>query len=359
MTKTPPTGEVVAPAALDAEDIARWTELMDADPALGTPFLSYGYTAVAAQVFPIVRVLRLRSDGRTVGFFPFQFRTPLFRWAGIADRVAGELSDYFGMIAEQSALVDPNTLLRLAGLKALLFTHLDETQSRYGLSGQHPEPGLRIRLASQGTPFWTQLREQDKKFVSDTERRERKLVEKHGQLRFVFRHPDPLPALRDLIAAKRAQYARTAVADPMEAKTTRHFLEHLAGMQDPTCRAVLSTLHAGDTWVASHFGLMYRRTLHYWFPVYNPALKSFAPGRLLVAAIVRSAGENDVACIDRGAGDSPAKKDFATEQHHFVRGLWHLPGLSSTLYRAGLSVSWRVARARGASRRETAVESSP
>jgi CelD/BcsL family acetyltransferase involved in cellulose biosynthesis len=337
------SSEIVRPEALRADDLARWAEFMDDDAGLGTPFLSSAYVAAAAEVFDHVRVLRITSCGRAVAFFPFQFRNRICRFGGIAERIGGELSDYFGIVAERGLIIEPATLLRFAGIKAILFTHLDESQARFGLSGERPEPGLRIRPARNGTPFWSQLRTRDKKFVADTERRERKLVELHGPLRFVFDHPDRLPQLRDLIAAKRAQYQRTAVTDPMAAEATRRFLEHLSTVEVPSCRAVLSTLHAGETWVASHFGLMYRRVLHYWFPVYNPELKSFAPGRLLVAAIVRSAEKHGIDCIDRGAGDSSAKRDFATEQHSFVRGLWHRPSISSLIYRFGLSASWRMA----------------
>jgi CelD/BcsL family acetyltransferase involved in cellulose biosynthesis len=337
-------GDVVRPAMLQPEDLARWAEFMEADSTLATPFLSFPYVAAAADTFSGVRVLRITLHGRTVGFFPFQYRSELYRLSGIADRVGGELSDYFGIVAERGLAIDPKTLLRLAGLQAILFTHLDESQAQYGLTGEKPEPGLRIRLARDGASFWSQLKAKDKKFVADTERRERKLAEAHGPLRFVFNHADRLAELCHLITAKRAQYERMAVTDPMSAEVTRRFLERLAASESPVCRAVLSTLHAGETWVASHFGLMCGGMLHYWFPVYNPELRSYAPGRLLVAAIIRSAEDHGVDCIDRGAGDSSAKRDFATEQHSFVRGLWHRPSMSSLIYRVGLSASWRIAR---------------
>ncbi len=112
--------------------------------------------------------------------------------------------------------------------------------------------------------------------------------------------------------------------------------------ENPDCSGVLSTLHAGDTWVASHFGIMHRDMLHYWFPVYNPKLTDYSPGRQLLAAIIRSADATGVACIDRGAGESPAKRAFATERHQFERGFWYRPHVNSLLYRAGLSMAWRT-----------------
>jgi CelD/BcsL family acetyltransferase involved in cellulose biosynthesis len=132
----------------------------------------------------------------------------------------------------------------------------------------------------------------------------------------------------------------------------RKFLEALAAVDDPDCRPTLSTLHAGEEWIGSHFGLMYGETLHYWFPVYNPQMRNFGPGRLLIKAIIDTAEENGVKRIDRGAGDSQAKLDFATSRHEFLRGIWSRPGLASLAYRAGLSAQWRLK----ALRRDAAAE---
>jgi len=122
----------------------------------------------------------------------------------------------------------------------------------------------------------------------------------------------------------------------------RKFLAELAQCDDPDCHATLSTLHAGKQWVGSHFGLMFGETLHYWFPVYNPEMKSYTPGRLVIKAIIDAAGENGVRMIDRGSGDSVAKQDFATARHHFLRGVWMRPGPIGLLYRARLSAGWRL-----------------
>jgi CelD/BcsL family acetyltransferase involved in cellulose biosynthesis len=86
-------------------------------------------------------------------------------------------------------------------------------------------------------------------------------------------------------------------------------------------------------------------TLHYWFPVYNPELHAYAPGRILLKAIVDASSENGVQVIDRGAGDSPSKRDFSNAEHRFLRGVWSRPGISSLAFRAGLSAKWRLASA--------------
>lgn len=331
------------PSALESADIAQWRSFLTASPDLAAPFLSYSYALTAEKIFPHTRLLKLTRGTETVGFFPFQHASLLHRLAGIGQGISNHLADYFGLIAAPDLKITDGELLAAAGLNAMYFTHLEEAQTRFGLSGVQPETGLRIDFADGGKAFWDERRRLDKKFTGDTERRERRLIEAHGPLRFVFRHTNAKDELQKLIAAKRAQYARTNVADLMEAPQTRAFLAALSSVDDFDCRATLSTLHAGDEWVGSHFGLMHGTTLHYWFPVYNPAMRAFGPGRLLIKQIIDTGEQNAVTRIDRGAGDSQAKLDFATSRHQFLRGLWSRPGPVSLAYRAALSLQWRLA----------------
>jgi CelD/BcsL family acetyltransferase involved in cellulose biosynthesis len=162
------------------------------------------------------------------------------------------------------------------------------------------------------------------------------------------------PGLGHLIDAKRAQYARTNVQDPLSDPHAQRFLFALARASDPLCQPLLSTLYAGNTWVASHFGLVCGKTLHYWFPVYNPQVKAFSPGRLLLKAIINSGGEIGLTRIDRGAGDSIAKRDLATSQHHFQRGVWKRQNIISIGYQVGLSILWRSQRFPSASDKNVA-----
>jgi CelD/BcsL family acetyltransferase involved in cellulose biosynthesis len=336
------SSRIVPPDALEPDEIAAWRRFMGDTPGQAAAFLSYPYVLAASKVFHKVRVCVIREGGRPVGFFPFQYAGPIKRAFGIGERVGGELSDYFGLVAAPGLEIDPPTLLRLAGLRALFFTHLDESQQRFGLSGEKPEVGLRMRYESGPTAFWQDLKAKDKKFVSDTERRQRKLVEEVGPLEFVFQHKDPLPELEKLIARKREQYQRTDARDALADGNIQRFLAELSACNAPDCTAILSSLHAGGTWVAAHFGLICGPILHSWFPVYNPELRSYAPGRMLMKAILEAPEAAGLSCIDRGVGDTAAKRDFANEQHFFRRGLWHRPGGVALAFRAGLSVRWRL-----------------
>src|SRR5260221_1951896 len=111
--------DIVSPSELSEGDIAAWNGFTSGFPDLSVAFLSYPYASAAEKSLSNVRVCRVRHNDRPVIFFPFQFRSLAHRWFGIGERLAGELSDYFGIVGEKTR-IDPRTLLRLSGLRALL-----------------------------------------------------------------------------------------------------------------------------------------------------------------------------------------------------------------------------------------------
>ncbi len=348
------TGRVYLPSQLNGADLERWRSL--AATGVRSAFLTPAF-ALAASRTRDVRVGVLTSGGEAVAFFPFQFRSTFHRILRLAERVAGNLSDGFGIVAAQSVRLTPGQLLQLFGLQAVSFTHLYASQSFHGLRAAEEEPGLVIELANGPEAFWAELRARDAKFVSDTTRRSRRLTEAHGPLRFAYQTSDTARDLAHLMAMKRGQYARTGARDPLGSPHAAALLRDLAAVRETECCAVLSTLHAGECWVASHFGLRCHGTLHYWLPVYNPDLHAFAPGRLLMKAIIDSSRETGIDLIDRGAGMSQAKQDFANGSRALGRGIWQQAGFRSAGYRLFLSGKWRLRQLAASRRRQTASRS--
>ncbi|MBP6013214.1 MAG: GNAT family N-acetyltransferase [Alphaproteobacteria bacterium] len=248
------------------------------------------------------------------------------------------MNDHFGVVADPSFRTSPPELLKLAGLHYFYFTHLTGHQAQYGLSGEKSAGGLRIQLPDGGAAYWSLLERRDQKFARDTERRERKAIQELGPLRFMF---DDGAGLTTLLAEKRKQYLRTGKGDWLGMPGRTALLQQLATSRASECRGVLSSLWFGETWAATHFGLMSERTLHYWLPVYNAELSTLAPGRLLLRNVILNAGAAGIKAIDRGMGETQAKNDFPSERQIFSSGAWHRPGVRSLSYRAYQSAKWR------------------
>lgn len=318
-----------------------WRRIHCANPALESAFYSVIFTLAVAATRGDVRVCVIERDGEAAAFFPFQFAGRMQRLLGAAEPIGGEMSDYFGLIAPAGFAIDVPTLLALTQLSAINFRNLPAEELSFGLTGEQPERGHRIEIGPEARDYWARLRQKNESLSRELDRRERRIVEALGPLEFKFDVTEKDRELENLIAMKRAQYRATDVADALAEPWRRQLLRSLAAAGDPDCAGVFSTLHAGEHWVASHFGLRCGATLHYWFPVYNGALAKFGPGHLLLKHVIDGAAAAGVRAIDRGAGHQPHKSAYLTEPRVYYRGCWHDESLRAVMYRGLQSLAWR------------------
>lgn len=329
---------------LSAAERQVWSKLLRESATSCWAFLSPTYAEAVHEAVGVVEVLLCWHGAELVGIMPLQSAQGWLGRAGLREPAGGQMSDYFGLIARPGVQLEWTALLKTTGVSCLYFTHLDEGQVVHGLTGDAPKTGLRTRIHPEGgAAHWERLRTQDKKLVSDTERRERKLVAEHGALEFQMQSTTPLQDLELLITLKNAQYQRTghdggALLNPANVR----LLHRLLSSTDPDCLPRLSVLRCGGQLVAAHFGLQCGPLLHYWFPVYDKRFAAFSPGRILYRHILLGARAHGISCIDRGEGDSAAKRDFANEEHLFYKGM-----VTASLWGQALSsfqsVRWRLA----------------
>lgn len=327
---------------LSGADLAAWNALHAAYGSDRWAFLSAGFSAAVHQTVAPVRVVLLWQGDALAGVLPLQRQRGRLGRLGIYEPVGGLMADYAGLLAAPGVHTSWPALLVGGAIPCLFFTHLEEQQQRHGLGGGVATVGLRTRIHTDGgVAHWAWLRTQNKKLVDDTERRERKLQRDHGVTDFVSDSLTPLEDLQVLIDSKNAQYLRTgAQGGPLLAQQNQRLLTYLLQHPSEGCRARLSVLQAGGQWVSSHFGLQSGQTLHYWFPVYGEAFAAYSPGRILFKHVILQADAAGIRLIDRGQGDTPAKRDFATESHQFFKGLeWR--GARGALLAAAQRLSWR------------------
>ena len=329
---------------LASEERAAWVELLNLHPENRRAFMSPAYAEAVAAVNASAVVLVGYANGKPICFLPLQRRPDWSGRLGVYEPIGGVMTDYFGLVAAPDLKIDIAKALRRSGLSVVAFTHLEAEQLKHGLQGDNPRVGLQTHIEAPVDEFWSRLRKTDKKFVSDTERRERKLVADHGEIHFELESSSPDADLQTLIQMKCAQYERTDRQEaPLFAQRNVDLLFRLLDEKSAQCTGVLSTLKLGEKMVAGHFGLRCHETLHYWFPVYDPAYSTYAPGRILFRHVLQSIAQKGVTLIDRGEGDTQAKRDFANREHLFYRGLWSVGGVAAVPARAALALIWRLA----------------
>jgi CelD/BcsL family acetyltransferase involved in cellulose biosynthesis len=330
-------------AFLAPDEIENWERFSSSVPHNASPFLSTHFARAVAESGVDARVCIIREKGEIVAFFPYQYASKWAKRWKVAQRVGGELTDSFGIIARPEFRTSARELLELTKINYLSFSHLDEAQLRYGLIAEQPRIGLRALLDPASVPALTSVQSVTRHYLKDSAKRQRKMCDEVGPISFHFDvKSDRTQLLEMLIDQKRAQYRSGGVTDSLKEPWKRNVLATLANYQFGTCSGVLSTLFAGDKWIASHFGIMGNGTLHLWFPVYNPEFARYSPGRLLLHHIVESCASHGFHTIDRGEGDTPRKREIANEEYRLYRGVWQNQSGISRFTHAVNRVRWKV-----------------
>jgi CelD/BcsL family acetyltransferase involved in cellulose biosynthesis len=337
--------KIVHPAELSQAELSVWDTLSQQVASLRNPFLSSCFVQALAAVRQRVYVGVIEREGAPAAFFPFQFQSALHEAARIASPAGEYMAGYAGLIAAPNFRITGPGLLRRFGLMYIRIPYIEESQSKYGLQLARSAPGHLIRLDRGPQAYWDDLKSSNKKFVAELARRERQVVRDFGAPRFRFSERNWAEALEQVMKYKSEQYRRTGRQDLFADRWRRDLLYAIARRPHPACTAVISTLYAGQTWLASHYGLRSGPVLYYYFPVYNPELHRYSPGHLLLKAIIDASADEGISLIDRGAGDTQAKRDFSTGTHMIFRTAWSRPGLRSFVYRAGCSLMWRLSAA--------------
>jgi CelD/BcsL family acetyltransferase involved in cellulose biosynthesis len=332
-------------AQLSTEVLGFWRTSLSLQPNLRHAFMTPTYCqAVDACIDGEVRVLLVYRDERMVALLPVQPGQRYPRWSGIWEPVGGAMCDYFGFIYQDDSIqLNVIDLMRKAGIGAIEYSHLDETQLMLGLPMGTPRVGLRTVISGDGSLDWEQLRSKNKKLVTDTERRERKLVSDHGPLTFELQSTQPEADLKELVDLKREQYKRTGQYEAVlfDAKKVL-LLQKMLSTRSPECSGLLSVLRVNGNMVAAHFGLHCDKVLHFWFPVYSEKFAAYSPGRILYKYVITEGKVAGISTIDRGEGDTPAKREFSTHEHHFIKGVWWNKSAHGLVARGILSLSWRI-----------------
>jgi CelD/BcsL family acetyltransferase involved in cellulose biosynthesis len=153
------------------------------------------------------------------------------------------------------------------------------------------------------------------KLQSDTMRRYRHWFEKRGGLEHVTATTPVslekyLPALFDLHVREWAWRGQTSEFVSAEA---RAFYRELARGLSEDGVARLDGLKWNGTLVSAHFGFVWRETMHYYKPAFDPDYRSRSPGTLLLRQMLRSTVEEGLEEFDFLAGRESYKSDYSPE----------------------------------------------
>ncbi len=155
----------------------------------------------------------------------------------------------------------------------------------------------------------------------DAARQRRRVEKEFGPLQFQLDDPRP-EVFETCVRWKSSQYLATGLpdmfADPRNVALFRRLRER--GV------LVVSSLCAGDTLLAVHFGALHEGRFGWWVPAYDPAHSKFSPGGLLLEELLKASYVRGDIEFDFLIGGEGYKFLYAT--HNRVIGPVGTPPLS-------------------------------
>jgi hypothetical protein len=197
--------------------------------------------------------------------------------------------------------------------KAVLSTsRVDGRPEDAKAEGRSPSPYIDWTLFKEWSAFEKHVSAKIGNLGPDSKRKRKKLERDLGPISFVF--DDKRPEVFDAcVRWKSSQYVATGLTDMFaRAENVQMFRKlHAKGA------LVVSSLSAGDTLLAVHFGGLADQRHYWWVPTYDPAHSKYSPGRLLLEAILQESHRLGHVEFDFLIGDEAYKWHYATHNRAF------------------------------------------
>lgn len=297
---------VIEPRALTAAQLDRWVELRRSNSQLDSPYFHPAFVKAVAATRSDVRVIIGQGpDGIFNSFLPVQFDKRICHPAGFP------AADLQGPICARDLVFDIESALCAAGVQSYEFDHMRPGVAGLDrwILGEQRSPYIDISGGMDG--YISRASRSGKDNIGQARRRGRKAEREHGSLRFIAESDDP-QLLDELIALKRSQYSATGSRDYFSDPSHVGLMHELFGIRGTEFGSMLSAIYAGPHLLVAHFGLRSGSILHWWFPVYDPDFARFAPGWLLLRALIEAAPDLGLTRIDLGRGEDEYKRRAMT-----------------------------------------------
>lgn len=289
--------------ALSKAEYEDWEAVHQSMPGVDSAFFHPEWTRIVADIRGNVEVGIIMAGDEPLAYFPFQRVSKR-----VALPVGGRLSEFHGVVARTFDNWSPLELLEGCNLAAWHFDHLPVGQLPFRPFFWGASKSSAIDL-TQGFDAYRLAKREEGNTFAQVERKARKLAREKGDIRFSY-HTARKGDFDALIEWKDQQHARTSVLRIMKIPWVVRLLESIYQTNTDGFKGVLSTLHAGDSLIAAHLGIVSKRAMHIWFPAYDMAYERYSPGLVLLRELIRSASYRDTARIDFGPGAERYKQNF-------------------------------------------------
>lgn len=317
--------EVMPFSALGPVEVAAWARLQAADPALSSPYFSFGYAAAVAAARPDARVAVIHQGGTIAGFFAVQGRGSL-----VAQALGVPLSDYQGLVGPADLPVTGAALCTAFKVGRIDFTHALAGRTPFGerLAGQ--TESMLAPLAGGAEAYRSALKARNNDTLRQQDKKRRKIEREIADLRFTPVSADQCN-FNTLIDWKADHCRRTGQPVVWATPWVRQVVDTTFASQDIDCRGVLFSLRCGDRLIAANYFLASRSVLHDWIIAHDSAFDRYSPGVVLARMVAEWAADHGYAELDFGPGDYLYKRQLTTARRPVGWGSLSRPSASAAV----------------------------
>lgn len=299
---------------LTDEQIGLWTNFIETNSTLSSPFFRPEFTLAVAAERHDIEVAILKEAGEIQGFFPFQRR-----WKRLGLPVGEPLSDFQGIIGPADLACDPRQIIRDCGLAAWMFNHLLTEQVHFQPYHETVSPSLFIDLSEGFDSYEEERRRKGAKFFRQLRRKRRQVTKEIGAVRFEF-HTTDKNVFATLLRWKASQYIRTKHSNVLAFDWIVNVLRRIWNQKAEGFAGKLSALYFGDRLAAVEFDMRSRTVLHRWFPAYDSNLARYSPGTMCALGVIENAHQHGIRRIDLGKGIESHKRQWTSKSIDVVEG---------------------------------------
>lgn len=311
---------------MGAAECAAWARLQESYPELNNPFFRPEFGQVVGRVSKAAEVAFVERADEIIAVFPFERSS-----GGIARPIGDYLPDVQGIIADPTADIDVEWLLRECGLVAWTFDHLIASQKCFEPYHGCLDISPYIDVSGGYEAYADERRKAGSDVLRTAERRKRRLAREVGPVRFEWHVADDALFSR-ACDWKRAQLQRLYFSDMFNSPYIRQVIADVRKMDSEPFQFVLSALFAGDHPIAAHFGVRSYRVMSSWIPMYDEQYARHSPGLILMMELARHTPAVGIDRIDLGRGENQTKMSLMSGSIRLALGAVDLRRFSR-LYR--------------------------
>lgn len=301
------TCDIVRAHELTREDEAIWREFTASEEAFGSPLLSPEFFRVVAQVRTDACVAVFRRAGQTAGFLAHHRRPQ-----GLARPIGAPFSDYTALITGPEPGFTIEEALASARIRRFQVIGLIDPFGLFSRMNGAADTAFRFDFTLPDTNV-------SGKRLKNMRRREEKLTEAHGPLRFHVGDRNSETFAR-MLEWKRAQTHQTGISDFLAPAWIQELMRMLFALPpENRLHGQMTSLYAGDRMVACKFGVRLGDYLHSWISTYDPALNDYSPGLLFLHHMREPMTSAGIRIYDMATGSADYKGVYCNDTrtvHH-------------------------------------------